>query len=74
MAKCPYCDFNSHVSSLIDQKDWLAAYVSEIDRVGAETSDRILGSVFFGGGTPSLMDPDIVAAIIERIKAGCPTS
>ena len=69
MAKCPYCDFNSHVSSLIDQKDWLAAYVSEIDRVGAETSDRILGSVFFGGGTPSLMDPDIVAAIIERIKS-----
>ena len=72
MAKCPYCDFNSHVSSLINQKDWLAAYLSEIDRVGEETQGRVLGSVFFGGGTPSLMDPDVVAAIIERVKATWP--
>jgi len=55
-AKCPYCDFNSHVAASIDQDRWCAAYLSEIDRVAAETTDRVLNSVFFGGGTPSLMD------------------
>ncbi|WP_204112587.1 radical SAM family heme chaperone HemW [Shimia biformata] len=67
-AKCPYCDFNSHVSRSIDQSRWREAYLSEIDRVAALTSDRILDSVFFGGGTPSLMDPDTVAAIIDRVQ------
>jgi putative oxygen-independent coproporphyrinogen III oxidase len=66
-SKCPYCDFNSHVASKIDQARWKAAYLSEIDRLGVETGDRILNSVFFGGGTPSLMDPDLVEAIIDRI-------
>lgn len=68
MAKCPYCDFNSHVSATIDQHRWLRAYLSELDRVGLETSGRVLRSVFFGGGTPSLMDPEIVAAILEKIR------
>ena len=67
-SKCPYCDFNSHVATSIDQKRWLAAYLSEIDRLGLETGHAPLQSVFFGGGTPSLMDPDIVAAIVERIR------
>lgn len=67
-AKCPYCDFNSHVSANIDQKIWRDAYLSEVERVAALTPDRVLNSVFFGGGTPSLMDPDIVADIIARIK------
>ncbi len=67
-AKCPYCDFNSHVSQKIDQKQWLNAYLAELDRVGAETSGRVLNSVFFGGGTPSLMDPDVVAAILDKIR------
>lgn len=67
-AKCPYCDFNSHVVSQIDQKRWLAAYLSELDRVAALTGPRILDSVFFGGGTPSLMAPETVAAIMERVK------
>lgn len=67
-AKCPYCDFNSHVSREIDQKRWREAYLAEIDRVGALTKGRILRSVFFGGGTPSLMDPDTVAAILDRVQ------
>jgi len=67
-AKCPYCDFNSHVSASIDQDDWAAAYLSELDRVSAETSDRILGTVFFGGGTPSLMDPMLIDQIMDRIR------
>jgi len=73
-SKCPYCDFNSHVSADIDQQRWQTAYLAEIDRVGAETSGRILNTVFFGGGTPSLMDPALVAAIIERVRATWPMS
>jgi len=68
-SKCPYCDFNSHVSARIDQKRWQAAYLSEIDRVGRETKDRVLNTVFFGGGTPSLMDPDVVHAILDRVRS-----
>lgn len=64
-AKCPYCDFNSHVAAGIDQPRWLAAYRSELARLGAELSDRVLNSIFFGGGTPSLMAPDTVAGVIE---------
>ncbi|MGR3813916.1 MAG: radical SAM family heme chaperone HemW [Cognatishimia activa] len=65
-AKCPYCDFNSHVSAQIDQARWCKALLAELDRVGAETQGRVLNSIFFGGGTPSLMDPNLVAALIER--------
>ncbi len=68
-AKCPYCDFNSHVVAQIDQKAWCNAYLSEIDRVGAETQGRVLKSVFFGGGTPSMMDPDLVDAILTKVRA-----
>lgn len=64
-AKCPYCDFNSHVSRQIDQSAWRDAYLSELARTAAETPDRVLNSVFFGGGTPSLMDPETVAEIVE---------
>ncbi len=67
-SKCPYCDFNSHVAAFIDQNRWQAAYLSEIDRLGLETKGRVLKSVFFGGGTPSLMSPDLVAAVIDRIR------
>ena len=71
-AKCPYCDFNSHVSRGVDQARWRAAYLSEIDRLGRMTGDRVLNSVFLGGGTPSLMDPDLVAAILERVRRTWP--
>ncbi len=68
-SKCPYCDFNSHVAASIDQTRWERAYLAEIDRLGAQTGDRVLNSVFFGGGTPSLMDPGLVAAVLDRIRA-----
>lgn len=68
-SKCPYCDFNSHVAERIDQKRWLQAYLAEIDRAGRDTAGLRLRSVFFGGGTPSLMDPDTVFAILDRIRA-----
>ncbi len=71
-AKCPYCDFNSHVSRQIDQTAWRDAYLAEIERAAAETPGRVLQSVFFGGGTPSLMDPETVARIIEEIRASWP--
>ncbi|QIE46150.1 coproporphyrinogen III oxidase [Pseudohalocynthiibacter aestuariivivens] len=66
-AKCPYCDFNSHVAREINQSRWCRAYLSELDRVAALTSGRVMRSVFFGGGTPSLMAPETVAAILERV-------
>ncbi len=68
-AKCPYCDFNSHVVRKIDQKAWVRAYIAELDRVALETPDRALNSIYFGGGTPSLMDPDTVAAVIEAAQS-----
>lgn len=74
LAKCPYCDFNSHVSDAIDQHRWRRAYVTEIARAGAETAGRTLGSVYFGGGTPSLMDPDLVGAILDAVRATWPLS
>ncbi|MFN3662613.1 radical SAM family heme chaperone HemW, partial [Yoonia sp.] len=71
-AKCPYCDFNSHVVAQIDQKAWQDAYLSEVSRLGAETEGRILRSVFFGGGTPSMMDPGLVDAVLTRVRATWP--
>ena len=71
-AKCPYCDFNSHVVAQIDQKAWERAYLSEIARIGAETQGRVLRSVFFGGGTPSLMEPDLVDAVLTKVRATWP--
>ncbi len=68
-AKCPYCDFNSHVAQTVDQDRWRRAYVSEIGRIGAETKGRVLRSIFFGGGTPSLMAPSTVAAIVQAAGA-----
>ena len=73
-SKCPYCDFNSHVATSIDQNRWKNAYLTEIDRLAEQTKGRILQSVFFGGGTPSLMNPDVVAAILDRIRANWPQS
>ncbi len=66
-AKCPYCDFNSHVRSSVDQRRWRRALLAELDHSAAETSRRQVTSIFFGGGTPSLMDPETAQALIERI-------
>lgn len=73
-AKCPYCDFNSHVSKRIDQTAWRDAYLVELKRAALETKGRVLNAVFFGGGTPSLMDPETVSDIIAAIKSHWPTS
>ena len=67
-AKCPYCDFNSYVAREIDERRWADAFVSEVARVGALTRGRNLGSVYFGGGTPSLMSPDSVDRILSSIR------
>jgi len=73
-SKCPYCDFNSHVRASIDQGRWRAAYLGELERSAGETRGRTVVSVFFGGGTPSLADPETIAAIIARIRALWPVS
>lgn len=67
VAKCPYCDFNSHVRDRIDADSYVAALLAELDHYAAETAGRRVGSLFFGGGTPSLMPPAAVAAVIERV-------
>jgi oxygen-independent coproporphyrinogen-3 oxidase len=71
-SKCPYCDFNSHVAVTIDQGRWAAAYEREIARLGAETGPRVLRSVFFGGGTPSLMEPEVVDRVLRAARAVWP--
>ena len=73
-AKCPYCDFNSHVAASIDQSVWLKAYLSEIASAAAETPGRTLQSVFFGGGTPSLMQPETVAEILDAVRKAWPVA
>ncbi|MCF1708205.1 radical SAM family heme chaperone HemW [Tabrizicola sp. J26] len=74
LSKCPYCDFNSHVSSQIDQKEWLDAYRLEIDNLAAETPSRSVQSVYFGGGTPSLMLPETVEGVLDGIRRAWPAA
>ena len=64
VSKCPYCDFNSHVRTSIDQGTWKEALISDLSHEARLLPNRTLTSIFFGGGTPSLMDPAIVEAII----------
>lgn len=65
-SKCPYCDFNSHVREKVDQPRWAEAMLRELDHFADLTPGRTLTSVFFGGGTPSLMPPSTVEAILKR--------
>ncbi len=69
VSKCPYCDFNSHVRDTVDQEIWLSALISDLDYEAQLTEGRKLSSIFFGGGTPSLMPPATVAALIARAQA-----
>lgn len=69
MHKCPYCDFNSHVSRDVDQNAWRDALLSDIRKSAAETPDRTVDTIFFGGGTPSLMPPETVNAVISAIRS-----
>ncbi|WP_417783424.1 radical SAM family heme chaperone HemW [Terasakiella pusilla] len=69
VSKCPYCDFNSHVSNAVDHDQWRTAFVQELDRVFAESKGHRISSIFFGGGTPSLMQAKTVEAILDRAQA-----
>lgn len=64
VSKCPYCDFNSHVRDGVDVEAWRAALLADMAYEAAHTGPRALGSIFFGGGTPSLMPPALVEALI----------
>lgn len=68
LSKCPYCDFNSHVRERIDQKRWKSALLKELENAARFQESSKLVSIFLGGGTPSLMDPETVAALLERAK------
>mgnify|MGYP001793134040 CR=1 FL=1 len=68
-SKCPYCDFNSHVREAVDQDRWRQALLADLEHAAAKSGPRRVTSVFFGGGTPSLMPAETVAAIIEKIDA-----
>jgi oxygen-independent coproporphyrinogen-3 oxidase len=67
-SKCPYCDFNSHVREAIDERRWTAALLADLEHQASLAPDREIVSIFFGGGTPSLMPPDTVAALIARAR------
>ena len=68
LSKCPYCDFNSHVRhGGIDQSRYVSGYLREIESIAARTNGRTVSTIFFGGGTPSLMQPETVGAILDGI-------
>ena len=69
VSKCPYCDFNSHVRERVDQAAWRAALRADLRYEAALLPSRTIGSIFFGGGTPSLMPPVTVAAVIAEAEA-----
>ncbi|MFZ0606793.1 MAG: radical SAM family heme chaperone HemW [Xanthobacteraceae bacterium] len=68
LSKCPYCDFNSHVRhSAIDEQRFLRAFHSEIGKTAERVRDRTVSTIFFGGGTPSLMQPSTIAGVLNSI-------
>jgi oxygen-independent coproporphyrinogen-3 oxidase len=68
VSKCPYCDFNSHVRESVDQQRWRDALLADLAHEAATLPGRRLGSIFFGGGTPSLMPPATVAAVLDAAE------
>lgn len=69
VSKCPYCDFNSHVRESVDQAVWREALLTDLRHEAALLPGRPVGSIFFGGGTPSLMPPETVAAVIAAAES-----
>ncbi|GAB4260029.1 MAG: radical SAM family heme chaperone HemW [Pararhodobacter sp.] len=69
-SKCPYCDFNSYVEKSVDHALWSNALVAQIEAMGRLLPGRILDSIFFGGGTPSLMEPETVHRVIAAARNG----
>ncbi len=68
-SKCPYCDFNSHVRERVDHGRWRGALLRELRREAGRAGRRPLASIFFGGGTPSLMAPETAAALVSEARA-----
>jgi putative oxygen-independent coproporphyrinogen III oxidase len=68
-SKCPYCDFNSHVRGGVEQTRWKNALLTELEHAAREAPDRRIETIFFGGGTPSLMEPQTVGAVIDRARS-----
>ena len=69
VSKCPYCDFNSHVRASVDDEQWREALLADLSHEARLLPGRRLKSIFFGGGTPSLMEPATVAALIEAARS-----
>lgn len=69
LSLCPYCDFNSHISATIDHSRWLKAYEKELEYFASTFKNKQVKSIFFGGGTPSLMQPFVVEGIINKIAS-----
>ena len=67
-SKCPYCDFNSYVEKNVNWYEWELSFLSQLGFYYQETGDRKVNSIFFGGGTPSLMNPKLVSNIINHIS------
>jgi oxygen-independent coproporphyrinogen-3 oxidase len=68
-SKCPYCDFNSHVRDRVDAARWTRALLCDLEHQAELTAGRAVGSVFFGGGTPSLMPPETVGAMLDGVRS-----
>ena len=69
LSKCPYCDFNVHVQNSIDHDCWAAAYLTSLESYAEMLEGRTISSIFFGGGTPSLMRPENVAVVLDKVRA-----
>jgi oxygen-independent coproporphyrinogen-3 oxidase len=67
-SKCPYCDFNSHVNKQVDDNEFALAYEKELEHFAPQLSNRKIKSIFFGGGTPSLMPVDLTQRILTKIS------
>jgi oxygen-independent coproporphyrinogen-3 oxidase len=67
VSKCPYCDFNSHVRAQVDEEGWRAALLRELAFFAQQVPDKTVTSIFFGGGTPSLMAAQTTAAVINHV-------
>src|SRR4051812_28120364 len=66
-SKCPYCDFNSHVREGVEQERWKKALLAELNHMAAHAPNHEVTSIFFGGGTPSLMPPATAEVLIKRV-------
>src|SRR5687767_7474178 len=74
VTKCPYCDFNSHVRPRVDEAGWREALIADLSHEAEATRGAEVVSIFFGGGTPSLMDPATTGAVIDTVARRWPVA